>query len=298
MDGFSGGELPVLGPGCGAEPLVGEIVGLRTFRIDDEGRLLPLFSTLSWYDGANTATCSPPTGERGHDDHAVPAVECECGFYAYGSAAAARVQRQARFVQAVVSCWGGVVAGTLGFRAQHARVDALWLHPNVPREVRQRVASRYPSARLYADRALMLAEHPLSTLACYDPAPRRHRGRPAAVAAATLAVLGLGLVPIAFLNGVAPLHVLWLAATAATGLLAVWLFVGVHRTGHRVAALLALGGLVWMLAPMFGLAGWLLRLPLLRAAVIVTGGYLASLRPGFFPIDRTPRDRAFCGVRA
>ena len=298
MRGFSGSGLDDLRRDPGVEPLVGEIVGLRTFRVDDAGRLLPLYSTLSWYDGANTATCAPPTGERGHADHAVPAPGCECGFYAYGSAAAARAQRQSRYVQAVVSCWGGVVAGTLGFRAQHARIDALWLHPNVPRWLRQRVAARYPSARIYPDRATMLAEHPLSRLACYEDVPPRRRGRTVAAVAAMAATLGLGAVPAAQLTAVPVLHLLWLGATVLTGLLAVWLFVCVRSTGHRVAALLALGGLAWMLAPALGLAGWVLRLPLLRAAVVVTGGYLASLRPGFFPVDRTPRERAFCGVRA
>jgi hypothetical protein len=287
VDGFSG-----------SEPLVGEIVGLRTFRVDDWGRLLGLYSTLSWYDGANTANCAPPTGERGHDDHAVPALDCECGFYAYGSVEAARVQRQARYVQAVVSCWGGIVAGTLGFRAQHARIDALWLHPNVPRWARQRVAARYPSAHMYADRALMLAEHPPTRLSCYEAAPRRRRGRPAVLGAMILVLASLGVVPIALLDHVAALHMLWFVATVGTGLVALWLFVAVRSNGHRVAALLALGGLAWLLAPMFGLAGWVLRLPLLRAAIVVTGGYLLSLRPGFFPIDRTPSERTFCGVRA
>ena len=113
-----------------------------------------------------------------------------------------------RYVQAVVSCWGGVVAGTLGFRAQHARIDALWLHPNVPRWVRQRVAARYPSPGSITDRDAMLAEHPLTHLA----ATSRRR----AAAAAARAVLArragaarLGLVPAALV--LPALHVLWFA---------------------------------------------------------------------------------------
>ena len=42
---------------AGSEPLVGEIVGLRTFRVDETGLLLPLFSEGCWYDGTNTALC-------------------------------------------------------------------------------------------------------------------------------------------------------------------------------------------------------------------------------------------------
>ena len=52
-------------PFAGAEPLVGEVVGLRTFRVDESGLLLPLYSNLAWYDGPNTATCAPPTGGCG-----------------------------------------------------------------------------------------------------------------------------------------------------------------------------------------------------------------------------------------
>ena len=49
----------------GSEPLVGEVIGLRTFRVDESGLLLPLYSDQAWYDGPNCATCAPPTGERG-----------------------------------------------------------------------------------------------------------------------------------------------------------------------------------------------------------------------------------------
>ncbi len=81
-------------PFSGTEPLVGEIVGLRTFRVDESGMLLPLYSNHGWYDGANTATCAPPTGEAERTDHPVPSPECECGFYAYGTEAAAARNRQ------------------------------------------------------------------------------------------------------------------------------------------------------------------------------------------------------------
>src|SRR5947209_4771697 len=131
-----------MGDFSGAEPLVGEIVGLRTFRIDDSGLLLPLYSGGTWYDGTNTATCSPPTGHHPRGPHTVPSKDCECGFYAYGTAEAAEQNRHTRYVKAVVSCWGGVVAGTKGFRAEHARIDALWVSPDAPPWLRHRVAGR------------------------------------------------------------------------------------------------------------------------------------------------------------
>ncbi len=157
-----------MGEFCGTEPLVGQVIGLRTFRIDDSGMLLPLYSDGAWYDGGNTAACSPPTGSHPRGPHQVPADDCECGFYAYGSTEAALQNRHLRYVQAVVSCWGDVVAGTKGFRAAHARIDALWISPAAPPWLRSRVATRYPSARMYADATAMLAEHPLTELSCYE----------------------------------------------------------------------------------------------------------------------------------
>lgn len=286
-------------PFAGSEPLVGEVVGLRTFRVDESGLLLPLYSTLSWYDGPNTATCAPPTGERPRSDHLVPAPDCECGFYAYGTEQAARQNRHMRYVQAVVSCWGDVVAGTHGVRAQYARIDAIWLHPNVPSWARHRVATRYPSARIYADRAAMLAEHPLSRLDCYDDAPApRNRFGPPWLWLAGLLTLALGALPSGTLHAATVLWWAWLSISALLAASAGWLLVGAQTAGHRAAALLALGVLGWVLSPVFGWPGWLLRLPLLRAGLVVTGGYVMSLRPGYFPIDHAPRERAFCGVRA
>jgi hypothetical protein len=281
----------------GIEPLVGDVVGLRTFRVDDSGLLLPLYSNLAWYDGTNTATCAPPTGDR-PIEHAVPDPACECGFYAYGTEAAAARNRHSRYVQAVVSCWGGVVAGTQGVRAEHARVDAIWLHKNIPGWARRRVASRYPSARMYSDRAAMLAEHPLSELPCYTGRAERPKvPRPLAVAVGA-ALLSLGLLPAAILRSAPLLQDAWLVSTVGIGLLAVWLLVGARTTGHRAAAVVAAGVFAWCLAPLFGLSGWLLRVPLLRAFAVGVGGYLLSLRPGYFPIERSPHERPFCGVRA
>jgi hypothetical protein len=282
----------------GIEPLVGEIVGLRTFRVDESGLLLPLYSNRAWYDGRNTALCAPPTGERGRGDHPVPSPDCQCGFYAYGAERAAAGNRHMRYVQAVVSCWGGVVAGTQGVRAEHARVDAIWLHPNVPRWARSRVAGRYPSARIYADRRQMLIDHPPSVLDCYEQGAPRHLPARVGGAVGATALLGLGLLPASTLRGSALLWTAWLVAAATLTALVLWLLASARGVGHRAAALIVAGALAWLVAPLFGPPGWLLRAPLLRGLVVAAGGYLLSLRPGFFPIERSRRERAFCGVRA
>ena len=281
----------------GSEPLVGEIVGLRTFRVDESGLLLPLYSNLSWYDGSNTATCAPPTGEHHRHPHAVPAPGCECGFYAYGTETAAGHNRHMRYVQAVVSCWGGVIAGTQGVRAEHARIDAIWLNPNVASWTHKRVAAHYPSARLYTDRRAMLAEHPLSTLDCYERNPRHRIAPRLGAVSAGAALLALGLLPTAWLRQTTLLWDAWLIATLAVAALAAWLLVGARGPGHRAAAFVTAGVLAWLVAPLFGPTGWLLRLPLLRGILVAAGGYLLSLRPGFFPVEHSRHERAFCGVR-
>jgi hypothetical protein len=278
----------------GCEPLVGEIVGLRTFRVDESGLLLPLFSNQAWYDGVNTAVCAPPTGERTRSSHAIAAPECECGFYAYGTVRAAERNRHMRFVQAVVSCWGSVVAGTQGVRAEHARIDAIWLDSSVPKDVRCRIAQTYPSARIYADRSALLAEHPLSELPCYEPPAAPRLVSRAATGLLGAVMLALGLLPSSWLVGA--VWGVWLAATLMTAAVVVWL-VGTEGTGHVAAAVVTAGVLAWLVAPMFGWAGWLLRLPVLRGIAVAAGGYLLSLRPGYFPVVKSPRTPAFCGVR-
>jgi hypothetical protein len=282
----------------GTEPLVGEIVGVRAFRVDDSGLLLPLQSEDCWYDGVNAAVCAPPTGDRRRHSDPVPADHCECGFYAYGSVTAAGRCRGARYVQAVISCWGGVVAGTQGVRAQYARIDAIWLHPAAPTWLRRLVAARYPSVRIYADVDAMFAEHPLTELPCYQ---RRARRRPLPAVATVLglaATLAIGVLPAHTLHAHQLLWVAWVAALAGAGAVTTWLAVGARGIGHVAAAVLMGGVLLWLVAPLLGLAGWLLRVPLLRCALVPIGGYLVSLRPRYFPIVKTERERTFRGLRA
>ena len=278
----------------GSEPLVGEVIALRTFRVDESGLLLPLYSDRSWYDGPNCATCAPPTGERERTDHQIASPDCDCGFYAFGSAAAASRYRNSRYVQAVVSCWGSVVAGTLGVRAERARIDAIWLGQGAPTWLVKRVAATYPSARIYLDRDEMLTEHPLSVLPTYEtPRPARLRHR-LALPAAGAALVGLGLVPSSVVQG--GLWDVWLGVSLTLAVILAWLTFCSRAIGHAALAVVLAGVLAWFAAPLFGLAGWLLRLPALRAALMVGGGYLAALRPGYFPIVRAPAPARFRGV--
>ena len=275
---------------AGVEPLVGEVVALRTFRVEQTGLLLPLYSENCWYDGPNTALCP-------RAPHAAPADGCDCGFYAYGSARAAAQNRGMRYVQAVVSCWGGVVAGTQGVRAQHARIDAVWLHPAAPGWLRKQVAARYPSAQVYADVDEMLAAHPLSVLPSYDPVrPRDHRSW-AGVGVGAAATLALGLLPADLLRGSAALWGAWLVVVCVLTAVTLWLGAGARFPGHLVAAGMTGGLVAWLLAPLLGPGGWLLRLPVLRAGLVAVGGYLLTLRPRYFPVVAPMRDRVYYGAR-
>ena len=273
-----------------AEPLVGEVVALRTFRVEQSGLLLPLFSENHWFDGPNTATCP-------RSDHAAPGDDCDCGFYAYASPEAAAQNRGMRHVQAVVSCWGGVVAGSQGVRAQHARIDALWLHPSAPDWLRSRVAARYPSARLHDHVETMLATHPLSVLPSYGPPRPRDRGRRVLAGVPVAAALALGAVPGHVLHAHPLLRLTWWVAVGLAVLLTVWLAAVARFPGRLVAVAMTLALTAWLVAPVCGLAGWLLRLPVLRGVLVGIGGYLATLRPHYFPVVVPVRERVYYGAR-
>jgi hypothetical protein len=147
---------------------VGEIRALRTFRVG-LGRLHPVTYDQAgpWQSGMNTARCA--------HGHTPAAPGCMCGFWAYGTYRAARRYAEARRVLAVVACWGRVVPGTHGLRAQHARIEAIWLSARIPRPLVKLLRIHYPSVTFYRSKRLMLIRHPPTRLDSYRPEPRRRR---------------------------------------------------------------------------------------------------------------------------
>lgn len=264
-------------PYAGFEPQVGEIRALRTFRVGPGGVLYPLFSDAPWRDGPNTATClrCPPRTGTSADvlpPHPAPDPDCTCGFYAYGSEAAVGDYPHGRHVLAVVACWGRVIAGTRGLRAEQCRIEAVWLSDTVPEELVALVRDRYPSAAVYRDRARLLAAHPLTELDCYETPASPHRSRWTHVlAVAALAAVVTGTLPADWLGGPHPAAIIW------GSLAAVFLVVATVRGWRRAAdpvahrqRLISLSVALWMLAPFAGLVGLvLLRLPLLELAALV-----------------------------
>src|SRR4051812_42677567 len=196
MEHYSGFDTAV-------EPLVGEVRALRTFRVGPDGRLHSLFSPNSWDNGPNTAGCSSlRVLSGGAVSHPAPETSCTCGFYAYGSEQAAGEYPHAEHVLAVAACWGHVIAGTRGIRAQHGKVEALWLSDRVPEGLRARIAVRYPSVAVYRDRVAMLTQHPPTALDCYEPAPPDRRSRGARLFdAGALVAIGLSAAAAHLLGG-------------------------------------------------------------------------------------------------
>jgi hypothetical protein len=256
----------------GVDLQVGEIRAVRTFRIGPGGVLYPLFTDSPWSDGVNTARCKMPGPETVRwQPHATPEPDCTCGFYAYASESAARENPRARHVLAVVSCWGHVIAGTRGIRAEHARIEAIWMSGAVPSDLAAMVATRYPTAAVFADKDTMLAAHPPTALDCYvaEP-PRGRRGTRVALRLGVAAALVLGLLPPRWVSGNHDARMVW-AAELGFFVIAALILRRRPRTDSVAAGrvLLFSAAALWLVAPYAGVAGTiLLRLPMIQIAAL------------------------------
>lgn len=261
----------------GFEPQVGEIRALRTFRIGPDGRLYALFGDQSWGSGVNTAFCRlPPPADHGlgrplpQSPHPAPDPDCGCGFYAYADDGSAGEYRQSRHVLAVISCWGHLIAGTRGVRAEHARIEALWMSPTVPAELQAAVAARYPDVSRYGAKATMLAEHPPTLLDCYEiPSPGQRLLRKRVFQSQLLTALVLGLLPASWIWHHQAGQLIWGAALAWFGLGAAFFGLTAKDRHARGSALLCAAVTLWLIAPFAGSTGmFLLRLPILQIALL------------------------------
>jgi hypothetical protein len=274
----------------GTEPQVGEIRALRTFRIGPGGVLHPLFSDQPWRPGTNTAHCrvADAVGLDASDagEHVAPEPNCTCGYYAYATESGALEYPNAKHVLAVVACWGHVIAGTRGLRAQHARVEAIWMSETVPATLAAMVASGYPDALVYADKADMLEAHPLTVLDCYETATPNERAlRKVGLRIAVTVALALGLMSAHWLNTHSDVRWVWAAELAffAGG------FIVLQRRRTDLAArrraVIFLAIALWLVAPYGGAAGTLLlRIPLLQmGALTIFQRRMLAREAGRFP---------------
>lgn len=128
---------------------VGEVTGVRAWRLCDHGCLHPLHvsQTPPWTPGVNTATCvrtfNPSFAAvfgREMKRHRAPDETCACGFYAYF--AAGQPSGEMAMMMGIVDepgrglafgtirGWGHTVVGTQGFRCEKAEITSLFIDPD------------------------------------------------------------------------------------------------------------------------------------------------------------------------
>jgi hypothetical protein len=275
----------------GFEPQVGEIRAVRTFRIGSDGLLYPLFRDVAWQPGPNTARCTMlDVGAfmlhplQSSVAHQVPEPDCSCGYYAYATESATLEYPNARHVLAVVACWGHVIAGTRGLRAENARVEALWLSSAVPGELAALVAERYPDVTAYSEKQAMLATHPPTALDCYELDDERFDPSRWVVRLVAASALALGLVPAAWLASNLDVRVAWLVELAVLLLATLHFWRGRSITSKR-RSMQSVALLLWLLSPLGGVSGTvLLRIPIIQ----ITALFVAQRRGQIREANRFP----------
>jgi hypothetical protein len=113
-----------------APDLAAPVVAFRSWRLA-AGRLMSPFIPCRWsgrvmhaacYDGNRVLT----RGAGWLDEpHGSPHEACQCGIYAYHTPGPRSWFGEAYWCEGVVSAWGRLVVHRDGFRAEHARVEAL-----------------------------------------------------------------------------------------------------------------------------------------------------------------------------
>lgn len=157
-----------------------DVHGLRTFRVSDDGNLLPVTAIDdSWRGGVCIARC------RHRPNHQAPVERCRCGIYTFRTLSVLRGQyAPADLLVAVIALEGQTLAGSRGWRSQAGRVVALWVAPDaLPDDLLMTLAVNLPDVKIHQNVEQMLAGYPdLSVAASQDtpaisPPPKRHQIR-------------------------------------------------------------------------------------------------------------------------
>ncbi|MGW6728709.1 hypothetical protein ACWF9G_22655 [Nocardia sp. NPDC055029] len=92
----------------------------------------------------------------------MPAEGCECGIYGFTDVTTLQSQyRQAHGIIAVIALEGAALEGTHGYRAQAARVLALWTAPDLIHDaLRDKIAASLDDVVFYDDLDTMVADFP------------------------------------------------------------------------------------------------------------------------------------------
>jgi hypothetical protein len=113
-----------------APDLVVPVTGFRSWRIAN-GRLVSPYVPCRWEGRILHAACWDANrtlqGGRGWlaEPHDSPHPACQCGIYAYDSPGSKAYYGESWWCEGVISAWGRVVVHSTGWRAEHARVEAL-----------------------------------------------------------------------------------------------------------------------------------------------------------------------------
>jgi hypothetical protein len=118
-----------------APDVAAPLVAFRSWRISG-GRLVSPFIPCRWDGRVMHAACfdANRTLTRGSgwvaEPHASPDPRCQCGIYGYFEPGPRSWYGEAYWCEGVVTAWGRVEVHRDGFRAEHARVEALAVPEN------------------------------------------------------------------------------------------------------------------------------------------------------------------------
>jgi hypothetical protein len=113
-----------------APDLATAVVAFRSWRVAGE-RLMSPFIPCRWEGRTMHAHCFDANRRLTHgvgwldEPHDSPHEACQCGIYAYHTPGPRSWFGEAYWCEGVVSAWGRLVVHDDGFRAEHARVEAL-----------------------------------------------------------------------------------------------------------------------------------------------------------------------------
>lgn len=123
--------------GAASTLVPGRLRGYREWNLtspaDDVLLLASLTARTIWpWTPVQTARCQLLNGwmSKYEQEHGpVPSPICRCGIYALNKPVFGQYGPDAAPVAGVIEAWGRVELGERGFRAQHARIAALWVRP-------------------------------------------------------------------------------------------------------------------------------------------------------------------------
>jgi hypothetical protein len=141
-----------------APDLASAVVAFRSWRLAGD-KLMSPFIPCRWRGRAMHAICFDANRAltRGvgwlEQPHRSPHEACQCGIYAYHAPGPRSWFGEAYWCEGVVSAWGRLVVHADGFRAEHARVEALAIPDCV-----QRIGAAHVH-RAAADLGVLVVSH-------------------------------------------------------------------------------------------------------------------------------------------